>query len=170
MSMRVLNESALDLEGVTPMHIKNRLKRSLVLLPAVVVGSVVLIAATGASAAPPKGPPSLQPNDVLPTFVCAPTAPHARPMGIACKLSGGGALPKGAHTLLLQLPRKYTAIQLLCHKNARQGIACTIKHATTVTATGTHTVKVALPAKWLTVTISCQTTSPRLGIACRASK
>jgi hypothetical protein len=147
------------------MHINNHLKHSLALLPAVVLGAVVLIAAMGASAAPPKAPPG-----ALPTLGCAPTAPHARPMGIACKLSGGGSLPKGAHTLLLQLPRKYTAIQLLCHKNARLGIACTIKHATTVTATGTHTIKVTLPAKWLTVTISCQTTNPRLGIACKASK
>jgi hypothetical protein len=153
------------------MDINNHLKRALALLPAVVLGSAVLIAASGASAGPPKGPPSAEPNDVLPTLVCAPTAPHARPMGIACELKGGsGALPMGAHTLLLQLPRKYTAVQLICHKNARQGIACTVKHETTVAATGTRTVKVALPAKWLTVTISCQTTNPRLGIACRASK
>jgi len=152
------------------MRINIHQKRSLALLPAVVLGAVVLLAAPGASAAPNGPPPGVEPNDVLPTFVCAPTAPHAHPLGIACKLSGGGALPNGAHTLLLELPRKYTAIQLLCHKNARQGIACTIKHATTGAATGTHTVKVALPTKWLTVTISCQTTNPRLGIACRTSR
>jgi len=152
------------------MRINNHLKCSLALLPAVVVGAVVLVAAIGASAAPKGPPPGVEPNDVLPTFACAPTAPHAHPLGIACKLSGGGALPNGGHTLLLQLPRKYTAIRMLCHNNARQGIVCTIKHATTVAATGTHAVKIALPTKWLTVTISCQTTNPRLGIACRTSK
>jgi hypothetical protein len=147
------------------MHITNHLKRSFALLPAIVLAAVV-VSATGATAAPPKAPPSAPP-----TLGCVPTAPHARPMGIACQLKGGSAaLPNGTHTLKLQLPRKYTAVQLLCHKNARVGIACVIKHATTVAATGTHTVKVALPANWQTVTISCQTTNPRLGIACRTSK
>jgi hypothetical protein len=152
------------------MHINNHLKLTFALVPPI-LGAAVLIGAALASAAPPPNVRASAQANRVPTLVCSPPAPHARPLGIACEVKGGvGALPKGARTLLLKLPRKYTALQLLCHKNARLGISCTLKHATTVAATGTRTVKVALPAKWQTVTISCRTTNPRLGIACLARK
>ena len=81
------------------MHITNQLKRTLALaLPT--LGAAVIERRGGERSAAER-PGSAQP-DRLPTLVCAPTPPPARPLGFVCQLKGGvGALPKGARTLLV---------------------------------------------------------------------
>jgi hypothetical protein len=144
------------------MHVADGLKRSCcTFLPALAAG---LIIASAASASP--GRTGAAPTAVRPPG-CTPTAPHARPMGIACTLKGHiGTLPSGTHVLVLQVPRKYIGLRMVC-THARVDIACTVKQATTVSATGTRTVKVAIPASWVVLNISCSRNA-RLGIACRA--
>jgi hypothetical protein len=124
-----------------------------------------LIIASAASASP--GRTGAAPTTVRPPG-CAPTAPHARPMGIACTLKGQIAtLPSGSHVLVLKIPRKYIALRMVCTHDSRLGIACTVKQATTISATGTRTVKIAIPASWVALNISCSRNA-RLGITCRA--
>ena len=145
------------------MHVTDGLKRSCcTFLPALAAG---LIIASAASASP--GRTGAAPTAVRPPG-CAPTAPHARPMGIACTLKGQiGTLPSGTHVLVLKVPRKYIALRMACTHDPRLGIVCTVKQATTVSATGTRIVKVAIPASWVALNISC-TLNARLGITCRA--
>ena len=131
-------------------------------LPTLAAG---LIIASAAGASP--GRTGAAPTTVSPPG-CAPTAPHARPMGIACTLKGqAGTLPNGSHVLVLKIPRKYTALRMVCSHDRRLGIGCTVKQATTVSATGTRIVKIAVPANWTALNISCSKNA-RLGIACRA--
>jgi hypothetical protein len=127
--------------------------------------AAVLIVASAASAS--RGRNGAAPTAVRPPG-CAPTAPHARPMGIACTLKGQIAtLPSGSHVLVLKIPRKYIALRMVCTHDSRLGIACTVKQATTISATGTRTVKIAIPASWVALNISCSRNA-RLGITCRA--
>src|SRR6476660_8556852 len=140
------------------MHVTALLKRTCrVVLPALAAG---LIIASAAGASP--GRTGAAPTTVSPPG-CAPTAPHARPMGIACTLKGqAGTLPNGSHVLVLKIPRKYTALRMVCSHDRRLGIGCTVKQATTVSATGTRIVKIAVPANWTALNISCSKNA-RLG-------
>ena len=145
------------------MHITDRLKRSCrTFLPALATGLIIASAATASPGRTGAAPTTVRPPG------CTPTAPHARPMGIACTLKGQTeTLPSGTHVLVLKVPRKYIALRMVCTHDPRLGIACTVKQATTISATGTRTVKVAIPASWVALNISCSRTA-RLGIACRA--
>jgi len=145
------------------MHVTAGLKRSCCTFLLALVAGLMIASAVGASV----GRGSAAPTAVRPPG-CAPAAPHARPMGIACTLKGQTAtLPSGAHVLVLKVPRKYVALKMVCTHDSRLGIACTVKQATTVSATGTRVVKVAIPASWVALNIACSRNA-RLGIACIA--
>jgi hypothetical protein len=151
---------------------------------------LALAAATAATAggalAKPPGGPQPDPGSVLPVnpslpSLCAPGAyphplaacsavqiscPSTAKAQFACKsVATVGQADAGTRKLELVLPKRYSALTMLCTTQTGVDVACRVSKRTSVKAAGTHVSVLTLPNRAGSVHIACAT--GKTAFACR---